>query len=525
VDAFRISPDNRHVAFWRLDQTAVPTFHLIDETSALYPTLTPIRYPKAGEANSTVRIGVAEIATGATRWMDLGMDHEIYVAGMDWIDAGAVWMTRFNRHQNRLDILEGTAATGATRLILSEIDEAWVDQTEPRWINNGREFLWQSEREGFNQVFRYRRDGTLVRRVTPGGWDVTNVAGVDERGGALYFGGVGEGPTGRQFYRVGLDGRNLRRLTEGPGWHQVSLDPAFRWFVDVHSTAATPPVQTLHRADGRQARVLADNAVLRARVDSLGLRAPEFLTVPGADGTELNAWIIRPPDFDPSRRYPVLLYVYGGPGSQTVTDTWGGQRYLWHQQLTQAGYIVASVDNRGTGQRGRAFKKATYLQLGVLEAADQVAAARWFARQPWVDGERIGIWGWSYGGYMSSLALFTGDGAFRAAIAVAPVTDWRFYDTIYTERYMRTPQENTAGYNAGAPLAHAARMQGRFLLVHGSGDDNVHAQNTTMLVEALQNANKQFDMRIYPNKTHSIAGRVTRINLYQMFTDWLLNNL
>lgn len=524
VDAFRISPDNRHIAFWRLDQSPIRRFHLIDQTT-LYPELNDVRYPKAGTANSTVRIGVADIASGATQWMDLGRNPDIYIAAMNWIDDSALWMTRFNRHQNVLDVLIGNPATGVTRVAVHETDSAYVSRTEPRWLAGGNEFLWESERDGYAQVYLYRRDGTLERRVTPGGYDVTAVNGVDAQGRVLYFTGASDGPLGRQFFRVGLDGRNLRQLTTGAGWHNVSLDPAFHWFVDQHSTMASPPDQTLYQASGRRVRVLADNAALKRRVDSLGLRAPEFVTIPAADGTPLNAWIIRPPDYDPHQRYPVLLYVYGGPGSQTVMDTWGGQRYLWHQMLATQGYIVASVDNRGTGARGRAFKKMTYLRLGQLESADQIAAARWFAHQAWVDPDRVGIWGWSYGGYMSSLSLFTSGGAFSAGIAVAPVTDWRYYDTIYTERFMRTPQENPEGYDMGAPLAHVGELSGRFLLVHGTGDDNVNFQNSIMLIQALENANKQFDMRIYPNKTHSIAGRATRINLYQLLTDWVKGNL
>ncbi len=285
-----------------------------------------------------------------------------------------------------------------------------------------------------------------------------------------------------------------------------------------------PPVQTLRRADGQPVRTLQDNAGLGEQLESLRMRKPEFLKVQ-VNGVELNAWMIKPPDFDPTRRYPLLMYVYGGPGSQTVTDAWWGDRYLWHQLLAAEGYLVASVDNRGTGARGARFKKVTYLNLGRYESADQIAAARYFAELPYVDGDRIGIWGWSYGGYMASLSLFKGADVFRAGIAVAPVTDWRLYDTIYTERYMRTPQENPDGYAESAPLAYADHLQGRFLLVHGTGDDNVHAQNSTQLVERLEEANKQFEFRLYPNKAHGISGAATRVNLFTLLTDFLKQNL
>ncbi|HEX9729297.1 MAG TPA: S9 family peptidase [Gemmatimonadales bacterium] len=524
-DAFRFSPDGRRIAFWRLDQTAIKPFYLLDETE-LYPALMPVRYPKAGERNSSVRIGVADIATGATTWMDLGPEGDIYVAAMDFAaTADELWLTRLNRHQNRLDLMLADVRSGATRVIMTDADSAWVSAQTPVWFDRGRRFLYLSERDGYSQIFLFDRDGKPLRKLTTALWDVTTIHGVDERGGRVYFSGVSEGPLGRHLYRIGLDGRNLTRVSQEPGSHGASFDGAFAYYVDTYSRAAAPPTQTLHRADGRVVRTVADNRALRAKVEALGLRAPEFTTVPGADGTDLNAWIIKPPDFDPGRRYPMLMYVYGGPGSQTVLDSWGGTRYLWHQLLAQAGYLVVSVDNRGTGQRGRDFKKMTYLNLGVNESADQIAAARYFGSLPYVDESRIGIWGWSYGGYMSSLTTFRGEGMFAAAIAVAPVTDWRLYDTIYTERYMRTPQENATGYDAGAPLTYADRLRGRFLLVHGTGDDNVHAQNTTQLVERLEEANRQFDMRVYPNKTHSIAGETTRVNLYTLLTEWLNANL
>ena len=524
-DGFRISPDGRRVAFWRLDQSRIPAFSLIDET-ALYPEIHTVRYPKAGQPNSTVRVGIAPMDGGPTIWVDLGDDPEIYVARMGFAGTSdRLWLTRLNRHQDRLDLLVAEVATGTTRVVMTDRDSAWVENTAPLWIDGGRRFLYRSERDGFAQLFLYQNDGTLVRKLTDVPWDVTTVYGVDEAHGVVYFAGAGDGPLERPVYRVGLDGTGLTRITAEPGTHVASFSPAFSRFVDVHSMAGSPPVQTLRSAEGRVIRVLADNRELRRRLDSLGLRPPEFVEVPAADGTPLHAWVIKPPDFEPTRQYPLLVYVYGGPGSQTVSDTWGGSRYLWHQLLAQRGYLVASVDNRGTGARGRAFKKQTYQRLGQLESADQIAAARYFGSLPWVDASRIGIWGWSYGGYMSSLSLFRSHGVFRAGIAVAPVTDWRLYDTIYTERYMRTPEENPDGYRQGAPQTWADSLGGAFLVVHGTGDDNVHPQQTIQLINALELANKQFDMRLYPNRTHSIAGGVIRENLYTYMTGWLRRNL
>ena len=524
-DAFRWSPDGKRIAFWRFNQSPIRPFYLINADS-LYPELAPVRYPKAGTPNSEVKIGVVDVATRAKVWVDLGPDRESYVAAMDFAgSADEIWLTRLNRHQNRLDLLLADARSGASRSIMTDADSAWVDANQPRWIDGGKQFLFVSEREGYDQVYLFNGDGALVRRVTPGGWDVQDVYGVDEKKQVVYLSGAMDGPLGRQLVRVGLDGKGLTRLSTEPGTHSAEFAPTFTLYVETYSRAGVPPVQTLRRADGKLVRSIADNAKLREKVAALGLNRPEFVSVKTPEGVELNAWLIKPRGFDQARRYPLLMTVYGGPGSQTVTDSWGGPNYLWHQMLAQDGYLVASVDNRGTGGRGAKFMKMTYLHLGRYEVADQIAAARWFAGQAFVNPDRIGIWGWSYGGYMSSLTMFRGAGVFKAAVAVAPVTDWRFYDTIYTERYMRTPQENPDGYAESAPLAYADSLKGNFLLVHGTGDDNVHFQNSVRLVERLEAANKQFDMRIYPNKTHAIAGGNTRENLYGLLTRWLKNNL
>ncbi len=523
-DAFRWSPDGSKIAFWRFDQSPIETFYMIDETT-LYPTLIPLRYPKAGAVNSTVQIGITDVAGGNTRWVDIGENSDIYIAGMDFVDDAEIWLTRLNRHQNRLELLLADAVTGASHVIFTDTDEAWVDANEPVWIGGGSQIVFQSERDGFNHLYLFDRSGQPVRQLTSGDWEVTAFHGIDEDRGAAYVTTTRDGSLGRTTYRVGLDDGGLEQITQEDGTHRVQFGPTFSLFVDTYSRVGVPSVQTLYDADGGLVRTLSDNAELMGTMAELDLAPPEFITVPAADGTDLNASIIKSRDFDPTQKYPVLMYVYGGPGSQTVNDAWGGTRYLWHQSLAQQGYLVVSVDNRGTGARGREFKKQTYMNLGQLESDDQIAAAQFLATLPYVDGDRIGIWGWSYGGYMSSLTLFRGADVFKAAIAVAPVTDWRLYDTIYTERFMRTPQENSHGYTSGSPNTHAAKLKGNFLLIHGTGDDNVHAQNTTQLVHALQEAGKQFDMRLYPNKTHSIAGGGTRVNLYNYMTSWLDENL
>jgi dipeptidyl-peptidase-4 len=524
-DAFRFSPDGRRIAFWRIDQTVIKPFYMIDETE-LYPELVPVRYPKAGEQNSEVRIGVVDITVGRTTWMNLGEEEDIYVAEVGFAgSADEIWLTRLNRHQNRLDLMLANVLTGESRVIMADADEAWVDAHTPTWIDGGRQYVYRSDRDGYSQLFLFDRDGALVRKLTTEEWDVLNVVGVDDEDDVVYFTAAADGPLQRPLYRVGLNGSGLHRVSVDPGTHSVTFDPTFEHYIDTYSRAWIPPVRTLRTAGGALVRTISSHEVLQDQLQSLGLRPPEFIKIPIEGGEELNALLIKPPDFDPSRRHPLLMYVYGGPGSQTVTDSWGGARYLWHQMLAQQGYLVASVDNRGTGARGARFKKMTYLNLGRYESADQIAAARYFGALPYVDESRIGIWGWSYGGYMSSLSMLKGGDVFRAAISVAPVTDWRLYDTIYTERYMRTPQENPGGYREGAPLNYAGNLQGKLLLVHGTGDDNVHSQQTLQLVEALEEANKQFDMRLYPNKTHSIAGEVTRVNLYTLLTSWLEENL
>lgn len=524
-DAFRFSPDGRRIAFWRFDQTEIPPFYLLDELS-LYPELIPVRYPKAGTANSQVRLGVVELQSGTTRWIEPGGGPDRYVARMDYAGSpDSIWFIRLNRRQNRLELLLADVNNGRSRVIMTDTDSAWVDVHEPVWLGGGRQFLYLSERDGYAQLFLYGRDGGLVRKVTSGPWDVLDVYGVDEQNGVVYFAAAVDGALTRPLYRIGLDGRGFRRVTGADGSHRIEFDPTFTHYVDTYSRAGVPPAQTLHRADGSVVRVLVENRTLKEKVDALGYGKPEFLKVPTSPGVELNGYLMKPPGFDPARRYPLLMYVYGGPGSQTVSDSWGGDLHLWHLLLAREGYLVASVDNRGTGARGARFKKVTYLNLGTYEAADQIAAARHFGSLPYVDSSRVGIWGGSYGGYMTLLSLFKGEGVFKAGIARAPVTDWRLYDTIYTERYMRTPLENPDGYRRSAPQTYADQLRGNLLIVHGTGDDNVHQQNTTQLIHLLEEASKQFDLRLYPNKTHAIEGARARVNLYSLYLEWLKKNL
>jgi len=526
-DAFRWSPDGSRIAYWQFDQSPVRTYFMVD-VLPLYPELYGIRYPKAGEANSVVRVGSIELAGGETTWFDIGPAEDIYIARMEWAaSSDEVVIQRLNRHQSRIDLLLGDARTGRTSLLFSEQDEAWVDANDDlRWIDGGRRFTWTSDRDGFSHVYLYDRSGRMLRQLTRGNWDVTAFHGASEETGRIYFAAAAESPLTRSVYSAPLDGGPMIRIAGGRGTHSARFSPDFSLFIDTYSSIGVPPITSLRRtADGAELRVLEDNADLVQKLDALDLREPEFFAVRADDGSPLNAWIIKPRDFDPGRSYPVLLYVYGGPGSQTVRDAWGGSRYLWHQMLVREGILVASVDNRGTGARGREFKKQVYMRLGQLETADQLAAVRQLGNLPYVDASRIGIWGWSYGGYMALMTSLLGGSQVAAAIAGAPVTSWELYDTVYTERFMRTPRENQEGYSQGAPLSHADGLEGELLIIHGTADDNVHAQNTLKMIYALEAAGKQFDMRLYPGQRHGVRGRTLSVNLYEMMTGFLHRTL
>ena len=536
-DAFRWSPDGRRIAYWRFDQSAVPAFPMVDETRGQYPVVSVLRYPKAGAPNSRVRVGVVDVAVStagagaapATRWLAVGPDTGVYLARMEWVGNDSVVVQRLPRKQNQVDVLMASAATGQARLVLTDRDSAYVDVEGEgmQWIDGNRRFLWRSDRSGWRQIYLYERSGRLVRQVTRDGADVLSVAGVDEARGQLYVTAAAPTPTQRNVFRYPLRRAGAgERVTRAAGTHALTIAPGARYAVDFHSTAARPTVVTLHALPSMAARrVLVDDAALAGRVAASGARAPEFFQVPLADGTRLDAMRFLPPDFDAAKKYPVLMYVYGGPASPTVSDAWGGSRALWHHSLAAQGYVVVTVDNRGAAWRGNGFRKITQYRLGRVEADDQVAAAKWLGTQPWVDPARIGIWGWSYGGFMTTLAASRGGPVFKAAMAVAPVVDWSLYDTIYTERFMWTPQQNPKGYEENAPINQVQGLTARFLLVHGTGDDNVHPQNTTQLADRLQSLGKPFYMLLYPNRTHSISGGNTSYHLFSSLTRFVKENL
>ncbi len=535
-DGWRWNSDGQSIAYWQLDATGVRDFLLYNVTDSLYAFTIPVQYPKAGQTNSSGRVGVVNAAGGETRWISIpGDPRNTYIARMEWVPARGgskeLVIQHMNRLQDTLHVMIANAQTGQVRTAITETDSAWIEQFDGlRFLNGGKDILWESERSGWTQLYLCPRDGGAPPRpLTSGNFDVFGVQRVDTIGKWVYYVASPDNPTQRYLYRINYAkaGTAVRITPAGePGVHSYNLSPTGRYAVHVYSRFGVPPTTTLvSLPDNHLIRTLVDNAPLKAKVAALRLGATEFRQVDIGSGIKLNAWFIKPPNFDSTSRYPVLFYVYGGPGSQTVTDAWGGQNYLWYQMLAQRGYIVASVDNRGTGARGRAWRKLIYRQMGVVETQDQAAAARAVGRLPYVDSTRLGIWGWSYGGFMTLNALTQAPDVYRMGISVAPVTHWKYYDTIYTERYNGLPQDNAAGYDKGSPLTYAKNLKGRLLIVHGSGDDNVHFQNTEAMVNALVAANRPFSLMVYPNRTHSISGGTTRQHLFTLLTKFVEENL
>jgi dipeptidyl-peptidase 4 len=533
ADGWRWSPDGRSIAYWQLTADQVRDFNLINNTDSLYSRVTPVQYPKAGETNSAARVGIVSAAGGPTRWLEISGDpRNHYIARMEWAPgSNEVILQRLNRLQNTNEVMLGEVGSGKVRTVLTERDSTWVDVVDDlAWLNGGKSFLWVSERDGWNHIYVISRDGKSSRLVTRGSYDVSTVLGADEKSGWLYYVASPEQPAQRYLYRTRLDGRGVaERLsprTES-GTHVYDRAPGFRYALESFSRFGNPPVIRLVRLPSHQTiRTLVDNAGLRNRVASLRRGTVEFFTIAAEDGSRMPAYLMKPAGFDSTRKYPLLFHVYGGPGKSTVNDAWGDY-YLWHLMLTQRGFLVASVDNRGTpAPLGRRWRKAIYGQLGVLETRDQAMAARALSDRPYVDRERIGIWGWSYGGFMSLNSLFQHGDIFRTAVAVSPVTHWALYDNVYTERFNGLPSKNQEGYDRGSPLTYVRGLRGNLLLIHGSGDDNVHFQNSEMLINALVAANKPFTLMEYPNRTHCICqGRNTQVHLFELITRYLDQNL
>ncbi|NVO31597.1 S9 family peptidase [Hymenobacter lapidiphilus] len=532
AQGFQWSPDSRQVAFYRFDETAVPEYNM-QAWGPLYPQDNKFKYPKAGEKNSTVGVSVYDVAGAQTVKMDVGPETDQYIPRINWTKVpNLLSIRRMNRLQNKLEILHADAKTGQSAVVLTDTDAAYVEVNDDlRYLEGGKQFLFTSEKDGYRHLYLYDMNGKLARQLTKGNWEIASIEGFNEKKGEVYFTSTEESPLQRHLYRINLKGKGKTRLGEaGNGVDAVNISPDTKYYLNYHSQAGDPTVVSLRDGqDGKLVKVLEDNAALRQKLTGYNLGKLEFMNFKTAEGVELNASVIKPANFDPAKKYPVLMYVYGGPGSQTVKDDVGGgiafTNYLWHQLLAEKGYIIVSVDNRGTGARGSAFKKSTYANLGKLETQDQAAAARYFATLPYVDKTRMGIWGWSFGGYMTALALTKNADVFKMGISVAPVTNWRYYDTVYTERFLKTPQENPGGYDENSPVKFADQLKGKLLLVHGTGDDNVHFQNSVAFVDAMVRADKDFQSLYYPNRNHGIYGGNTRLHLYRQMTNFVLQNL
>ncbi len=542
--AFEWSPDSRRIAWIRFDESRVPEYDM-QLWGGLYPVEYRFKYPKAGEANSLVTVWIADVASGKkvqAQTTDARTGTDIYLPRIQWTrNPNLLSIRRLNRLQNQLALLHVNAITGAATTVLTETSgTATADRSaRPTYVDleftddllylpDGQSFLWSSERSGYKHLYLYDLAGRLIRPITTGDYEVSTVAGVDAKTGTIFFTSTEVSPLERHLYRIGLDGQNKQRLTREPGTYTANFSPDFAYYLLYHASAQLPTTVRLRSTNAtNDLRTLEANDALRSRLAGYAISQKQFFLTKAADGTPLNGWMIRPVGFDSTgtRKYPVLMFVYGGPGSQTVKNDWDSRDFFWYQTLAQKGYVVVSVDGRGTGARGNAFRTATYAQLGKLETEDQIAVARQLKNRPYVDSARVGIWGWSYGGYMTALCMTLGADVFKAGISVAPVTNWRFYDTIYTERYLKRPQDNPGGYDDNSPVTHAAKLRGPFLLIHGTGDDNVHVQNSVALTDALIAAGRPFQSFYYPNRNHGIYGGNTRLHLYTMMTEFIEKNL
>ena len=532
------SPDSKKIAYYRFDESKVKEFQM-EEFEGLYPEWYSFKYPKAGEDNSIVDIYVYDLESGISVKMDTGTETDIYLPRMKWTkDPNVLAIQRLNRHQNHLEILAANATTGASRVFYDETNDYYIDITDDwTFLEDGNSFLMTSEKSGYNHIYMYLLDGTLVKQLTSGNWDVTKVYGYDTKKKEVYFQAAKNSPVDRQVYAVNLKG-TMREVIGRPGTNNARFSNDFSYLININSSISQPSQYELYTNKGKLVRVLEDNHVFSEKLNDYNLGEKQLFKISDPafvlpDGTQvdIDAWRILPPDFDPNKKYPVLIYVYGGPGHQTVNNSWADSDFWWLQLLAQHGIISVSINNRGSGAQGEVFKKMTYLQLGKYETEDMITLAKYMAKQSYVDAERIGIYGWSYGGFMAANGITKGADVISTAVSVAPVTNWRYYDNVYTERFMRTPQENPDGYDQNSPVHNTELIKGNYLLCHGSGDDNVHYQNAMELIKAMISNGKQFDLMIYPNKNHGIYGGYEygsgecRMHLFTKIDDFLFRHL
>ena len=527
VRAFDWNASGTKLAYIKFDESQVPEFSMDLYNRGLYPAQEVFKYPKAGEKNAVVSLHLFDVTSNKTQTVNLSNYNDFYIARIQWTnDANVLSAQVLNRHQNNLDILFIDGNTATSKVVLNEKDKAYVDVTDNLTFLKDNSFIWTSEKSGFNHIYHYDKTGKLKKQITTGNWEVTAYYGFDEKSGTVYYQSVENGSINRDVYAININGKNKKRLTTAVGTNRATFSPNFQYFINSFSSATKAPMFTLNDSkSGNVIKTIVSNEALEQKLAKYDVAPKEFTTITTEKGHTLNAWFIKPKDFDPNKKYPVFMYQYSGPGSQQVANQWNGTNDYWFMMLAQQGYIVACIDGRGTGFKGAEFKKCTYKELGKFEVEDQIDAAKLIGNYSYVDKSRIGIFGWSYGGFMSSNCILKGNDVFKTAIAVAPVTSWRYYDTIYTERYMQTPQENASGYDENSPINHVSKLKGNYLLIHGTSDDNVHVQNAMVMIEALVQANKQFDWAIYPDKNHGIYGGKTRLQLYTKMTNFIKEKL
>lgn len=529
--AYYWSPDSKKIAYYKFDERKVKEFSFDEFNNKLYPTAYKFKYPKAGEDNSIVTIHLYDVLTASDKLIDIGTNTDQYIPRVKWTaDANTLSLVRMNRKQNNLNLLLANASNGETKIIYSETSNTYINinATGSEYVyftEDNKNFIIMNEKDGFNHLYLYDMKGELLNQITKGDWDVVNFNGIDENKKTVFYTASENTATEKDIYSIQLDGKGKKKISVEKGTHKPEFSSGMKYYINTFSTANTPNLIAIYNAEGQQIRILENNKALIKNMQLFDLSKKELFLFKTKDNVELNAWMIKPLNFDTTKKHPVFLVFYGGPGRNMVNNSFDGKDYFWHQSLAQKGYIIMCVDNRGTMYRGESFKKCTYKKLGNLEVADQIEAAKYLSNLSYVDKNRIGTFGWSYGGYLSSLCITKGANYFKLAIAVAPVTNWRYYDNIYTERFMSTPQENKDGYDNNSPINFVNELKGKYLLIHGSADDNVHYQNSMEMISALVKANKQFDLFIYPDKNHGVSGGNTRLHLYTKMTNFILGNL
>lgn len=528
---FYWSPDSKKLAFYTMDESHVKEYTLQKwNDGELYPENYVYKYPKAGEENSYVWVSVYDLDSEETKKMDIGEEKNQYIPRVQWTkDSNLLSIIRMNRRQNILEILHANATTGESKVVLKEESDTYVALNycdDLTYTNDGKYFIQSSEKDGYKHLYLYTLDGKLVRQITKGDWEIVSIVGIDQKDGKIYYISTENSPLDRTFYSIGLNGKRKKLMGEASGMTRINMSNDFQYYLKYYSNPTTPNQVSLNQTKGnKKLTTLKDNASYKSITEEFGFVEKEYFQFETSEDVSLNGYFLKPADFDESKEYPVIVYQYSGPGSQNVQNSWGGSHYNWHQMMTQKGYIVAVVDPRGTGGRGEAFKKMTYGKLGKYETLDMIETGKYLRSLDYVDAERIGIWGWSYGGYMAGNAILDGADVFNAAVSVAMVSNWRYYDTIYTERYMDLPQNNADGYDDNSPLSKIDKLEDPYLIVHGTGDDNVHVQHTIVYQDALLEAGKQFDLFYYPDRTHGIGEDGARPHLFRMMTQWWLENL